>query len=78
MLCVPAHESVIKARKLSDEDIHKLALAEGRKLIENEQSMLLLARLHGVKRRVECQPLEMVWIGTKAEPTKLERHKKKK
>ena len=32
VLCVPAHESVIKARKLSDEDIHKLAMAEGRKI----------------------------------------------
>jgi len=29
VLCVPAHESVITARKLSDEDIHKLALSEG-------------------------------------------------
>ena len=39
VLCVPAHESVIKARKLSDEDIHKLALAEGRIITENEYSM---------------------------------------
>ena len=39
VLCVPAHESVIKARKLSDEDIHKLALAEGREITENEYSM---------------------------------------
>ena len=74
VLCVPAPESVIKARKLSDDDIRKLALAEGRKLIKNEQRMFLLVRLHRVKRSVECQPLEMVWIGTKSEPTKLERY----
>ena len=39
VLCVPAHESVIKARKLSDTDIHKLAMDEGKQIIENDYSM---------------------------------------
>ena len=30
VLCVPGNNSVITARKLSDEDIHKLAMAEGK------------------------------------------------
>ena len=39
VLCVPAHESVITARKLGDADIHKLAMDEGRQITENEYSM---------------------------------------
>ena len=30
VLCVPVNEAVVTARKLSDDDIHKLALTEGR------------------------------------------------
>ena len=40
VLCVSAHESVIKARKLSDEDIHKLALTEGRTMGLIKQSLI--------------------------------------
>ena len=51
VLCVPTNESVITARKLSDTDIHKLSMAEGRQITENEYSMFHYNNRCGVHKR---------------------------